>query len=194
MGDSARGWPLERYRPYLHLLARLQVDSRLQSKLDSSDIVQQTLLRAHERIGQFRGRTEAELMAWLRVILAHTVANELAKFGQAKRAIALERSLEAAVEESSARLEAWLIADESSPSARVIRHEQLVRLALALNGLPADQRAAVELHHLKGLAVADIAQQWKRTRPAVAGLIRRGLQTLRDVLQDRSDAHGHTRK
>ncbi len=194
MGDRAHGWPLERYRPYLHLLARLQVDPRLQSKLDSSDIVQQTLLRAHERIGQFRGQTEAELMAWLRVILAHTVANELSKFGQAKRDIALERSLEAAVEESSARLEAWLTADESSPSARVIRHEQLVLLALALDGLPADQRAAVELHHLKGLAVADIAQQWKRTRPAVAGLIRRGLQTLRDVLQDRSDAHGQKRK
>jgi len=183
-GVPAGAWPLERYRDYLHLLARLQLDARLQSKLDASDIVQQTLLRAHERITQFRGQTEVELAAWLRVILAHTVANELSRFGQAKREVALERSLEAAVEQSSARLEAWLAADQSSPSARAIRHEQLLSLAKALAQLPADQRAALELHHLKGCTVADIAQQWNRTRPAVAGLIRRGLQTLRQLLKE----------
>lgn len=179
-----RGWPLDRYRDYLSLLARLQLDGRLQSKLDASDIVQQTLLRAHERMGQFRGHSEVELAAWLRVILAHTVANELGKFGQAKRAVSLERSLEAAVEESSARLEAWLAVDESSPSDCAIRHEQLLRLAKALAQLPGDQRAALELHHLKGCAVADIARMLDRTRPAVAGLIRRGLHALRKLLKD----------
>src|SRR5436309_4319310 len=160
-------WSLERYRAYLHLLARLQLDPQVQSKLDSSDIVQQTLLRAHENLGQFRGRSEGELAAWLRVILAHTVANELCKFRLGKRDVSLERSLEAAVEESSARLEAWLAADQSSPSDQAIRQEQLLRLAEALAQLPPEQRAAVELHHLKGYTVAQIAQQWNRTRPAV---------------------------
>ena len=88
------------------------------------------------------------------------------------------------MEESSARWEAWLAVDQSSPSARAMRHEQLLRLATALAQLPADQRMAVELHHLKGCPVADIARDWHRTRPAVAGLIRRGLQTLRQLLQD----------
>ena len=181
---AARRWSLERYREYLHLLARLQVEPRLQSKLDASDLVQQTLLRAHERINQFRGQTELELAGWLRVILAHTVANELSKFGQAKRDVKLERSIEAEVEQSSARLEAWLAADQSSPSARAIRHEQLLHLADALAQLPPEQRSAVELHHLLGCPIADIARDWNRTRPAIAGLIRRGLQALRQLLKD----------
>jgi len=186
MPDQAqpRGWQLERYREYLHLLARLQLDPRLQSKLSSSDLVQQTLLRAHQNIEQFRGQTEEELAGWLRAILAHTVANELCRFRQAKRDVALERSLEVALEESSSRLEAWLEADQSSPSEQAIHHEQLLHLAEALARLPDDQREAVELHHLKGASVAAIAEQTGRTRPSVAGLIRRGLQRLRELLQD----------
>lgn len=181
---SAEGGRLERFRDYLHLLARLQLESRLQSKLDSSDMVQQTLLRAHQNLGQFRGKDELELAAWLRVILAHTVANELCKFRQAKRDVTLERSLEAAVEESSARLQAWLAADQSSPSDQAMRQEQLLRLAGALARLPDEQRSAVELHHLKGYSVSDIAEQSSRSRPAVAGLIRRGLQKLRELMKE----------
>ena len=81
-------------------------------------------------------------------------------------------------------MEAWLAADQSSPSDQAIRHEQLLRLAQTLARLPDDQRSAIELHHLKGCSVTDIAQQWGRTRPAVAGLIRRGLQRLRELLQE----------
>src|SRR4051794_21546959 len=180
--DQDRGWSLERYREYLHLLARLQLDPRLRSKLDSSDIVQQTLLRAHQGLNAFRGRSEDELVAWLRTILAHTVANELCRFRQAKRDVALERSLQAAVEESSARLEAWLAADHASPSDQVVWQEQSLRLAEALAQLSPDQREVIELHHLNGQTLAEIAEQLGRTRPAVAGLLRRGLQRLRDLL------------
>ena len=178
-----RGWDLERFRSYLDLLARLQLDARLQSKLSSSDLVQQTLLKAHQSIEQFRGQTEEELAGWLRTILACTVANELCRFRQAKRDVALERSLEAALEESSSRLGAWLEADQSTPSEQAIRHEELMHLAEALARLPADQREALELHHLKEYTVTDVAEQTGRSRASVAGLIRRGLQRLRELLQ-----------
>ena len=60
---SDSDWPLEHNRDDLHLLSRVGLDARLCALADSSDAVQQTLLRAHERIGQFRGTSETELLA-----------------------------------------------------------------------------------------------------------------------------------
>ncbi len=77
--------PLERYADYLRLLARCQIDPRLRSRLDPSDVVQQTLLIAHEKLAQFRGRTHAELAAWLRTILANHLARAMRRYDREKR-------------------------------------------------------------------------------------------------------------
>jgi RNA polymerase sigma-70 factor (ECF subfamily) len=174
---------LENYRQYLRLLARLHLDVRLQGKVDPSDIVQQTLLKAHENRDQFRGQTEGELSAWLRRILANTLTDALVQFCRAKRDVALERSLEGAMADSSVRLEAWLAADQSSPSDRVIRQEQLQQLATALAQLPDDQRTALELQHLHGYSVGVISAHMGRTKSAVGGLLRRGMHRLRGLLE-----------
>ena len=179
-GESARR-PLERFREYLRLLARLHLAPALRSKVDPSDIVQQVLVKAHQHGGQFRGRSEGEWAAWLRRILANTLNDAVRKYG---REIARERVAADGVDESSARLEAWLEADQSSPSQRAIRQEQFLRLADALAQLPEDQRVVVEWHHLKDESVADIAQRLGRTEASVAGLLRRGLQKLRELLQE----------
>jgi RNA polymerase sigma-70 factor (ECF subfamily) len=176
--------PLEGYRVYLSLLARQQVGPRLQAKLDASDVVQQTILQAHERRLQFRGSTEAEWLAWLRAILANVLAAGARRFDTHSRQLDRERSLEIEIEQSSSRLECLLAADQTSPSERVVRGEELLRLAAALAQLPDDQRQVVELHHLQGLPVADVAEQMGRTRPAVIGLLYRGLKKLRELLQD----------
>jgi RNA polymerase sigma-70 factor (ECF subfamily) len=178
------GLVLERFRAYLHLLARLQLDPRLQGKVDLSGVVQQTLLEAHQAWQQLRGMSDARRAAWLRQALAHNLADEARKLSTAARDISRERSLEAALEESSARLEAWLASEESSPSVRAERNEQLLRLAHALTQLPQDQRTAVELHHLKGLALAEMAEQMGRSKGAAAKLLYRGLDRLHALLAE----------
>jgi RNA polymerase sigma-70 factor (ECF subfamily) len=172
---------VEEYRDYLHLLARLQLDPRLVGKVDPSDVVQQTLVKAHQNREQFRGQTAGEQAGWLRRILANTLIDAARKFG---REIDLQQPLEQQITDSSARLDAWLAADQSSPSEAVGRQEQLLRVARAVAQLPDDQRLVIEMHHLRDRPVAEIADELGKTEASVAGLLRRGLKRLRELLQE----------
>jgi RNA polymerase sigma-70 factor (ECF subfamily) len=124
-------------------------------------------------------------MAWLRRILANNLADELRKLAAGKRDLGRERPLEAELDRTSARLAGWLAADQSSPSEQAQRNEQELALAEALAELPQAQREALVLQHWHGWSMAEIAVHLGRTRAAVAGLIKRGLQQLRERLPPR---------
>src|SRR5262245_11302043 len=125
-GDPDPAARLERYRGYLLLLARLELDARLQSKVDPSDVVQESLLKAHQSLTQFRGETDAELAAWLRRILHNTLADLARRFLiGGKRNLAAERSLEQAVQGPAASVEGWLADGRSSPVEQAQRQELL---------------------------------------------------------------------
>jgi RNA polymerase sigma-70 factor, ECF subfamily len=175
---------IDRYRGYLSALARLQVAARpwVSAKLDASDLVQQTLLQAHAARGQFRGKTAEELIAWLRQVLTRTLANQLRALGQAKRDVGAEQSLEADLDASHSRLDAWLAVDQTSPSEAAGANERAAALAAAVAELPDDQREIVLSKHVHGMSLAEIAERTGRTPASIAGLLRRGLQTLRQRL------------
>lgn len=175
--------PLEGFRSYLLLLARRQLRGRPPARLDGSDLVQQTLLEAHRQRDQFHGATEAERAAWLRQILAHNLADAERALLRDKRDVRRERSLEAELEQSSAGLAGWLAAEQSSPSSPAVRHEEAVRLADALAQLPEAQREALVLQHWHGLTLTQIGERLDRTPVAVAGLLKRGLKQLREILE-----------
>ncbi len=185
MVPKANGYDadLEPYRDYLRLLARLQLDQRLRGKMDPSDIVQQTLLEAYRDRAQFCGTTEGEKTAWLRKILAHNLADVARRFGRKKRDVGLERSLQASLDRSSVRLDAWLAAETPSPSQNAERNDQLAHLADALSQLPDDQRRTIELFHLEGLSTREVGHRLGRSEASVAGLLQRGLKKLRQSIR-----------
>jgi RNA polymerase sigma-70 factor, ECF subfamily len=174
------GEALNAFRGYLRLLAQCQLDRRLRGKLDPSDLVQITLLKAHEARAEFRGTTTVERAAWLRQILANTMANAIRDYTRGKRDVGLERSLEANLHDSSARLEHWLASNDPRPDWLAERNEMLLHLAETLATIPAIQQEVVILRHCQGWQLADIAVHIGRSRAAVASLLRRGLEALRE--------------
>jgi RNA polymerase sigma-70 factor (ECF subfamily) len=171
---------LERFRPYLGLLARLQLAPALRGKIDLSGVVQQTLWEAHRLLSERCDLVDGALTALLRRTLANNLADEVRRTRANKRALDRERSLEAELAESSARLGRFLTSEGPSPAEQAERAEDLLRLAVALEELPGPQRLAVELHYLEGWPLADVAAQLGRSKAAVGGLLHRGLTQLRD--------------
>src|SRR5262249_33905204 len=143
-------WDPGRYRALLRLQARqLHLDPRLRRRFDSSDVVQETLTRACEELPGFGGHTEAEFLAWLQAILANRAIDLIRRERAARRDVALERSIQDGLSDSSARLKRLLVDSTSSPSAQAARRELLVQLAEAIEQLPEGQREVVILRDLQ---------------------------------------------
>ncbi|MDG1895713.1 MAG: sigma-70 family RNA polymerase sigma factor [Fuerstiella sp.] len=160
---------VERYRQYLVMLADRQLDSRLRGKLDASDVVQQTLLEAHQNYEQFRGTHEEEMIAWLRKILAHNLLDAVRGLRREKRDVDREQSIEAAIE-------------QSRPSQKLARQEEALQLEDTMAELPEVQREALILKNWHGWTIAEIGQHMGRSSTAVDGLLKRALKQLRQQL------------
>jgi RNA polymerase sigma-70 factor (ECF subfamily) len=183
-GNSGRlGELLECYRRYLSILARVQLGQRLQGKLDASDLVQDVFLEAHRHFPQFAGTTEGQFLAWLRQILAATMANLIRRYlGTQGRDIRLERELANELAHSSRVLDGALVAQVSSPSQQASKREQAVLLADALTELPEDYREVVLLRNLHGLSFPEVAERMGRTVDSVEKLWLRALIRLRQKM------------
>jgi RNA polymerase sigma-70 factor (ECF subfamily) len=180
LGDrEALGRLLEAERPALRRLAERQLAGRIAVRVDASDVVQQAFLEAYRSFPQFAGQDARELVAWLQRILDNKVATAIRDHTLLqKRDVGREQSLDDS-HQGGAPLKQGLDAGHSSPSQKAMRGEEAERLSQALTALPADQREAVRLRHLEGWALADVAQQLGRSLTATAGLIKRGMHTLR---------------
>jgi RNA polymerase sigma-70 factor (ECF subfamily) len=179
-GDAeALGELLERHRGFLKVLAQRMLSNRVQARLDASDVVQKTCLSVQQGIGEFRGESTMQFLAWLRQIHEANIQKALREHLAQKRDIAREGGATAAEIES-------LVADSTqpTPSQRILRDERAVRLAAALEHLPEDQREAVRLRYLEGLSLAEVGQALGRSDKAASALILRGIATLRKRLDD----------
>jgi RNA polymerase sigma-70 factor (ECF subfamily) len=175
---------LGRCREFVRLVVRHRSGGRLQARVDSSDLVQETLLRAAQNIRQFQGTGEEEWRAWLGRIAEREVVHQLRHhLGAAKRDASREEPL--APEPSAngtARLDQWAARPQTSPSRAAMRKEQTLALADALARLPDDYREVLTLRHLEGLEFTEVARRLNRSSGAVRALWIRALKKLREEL------------
>jgi RNA polymerase sigma-70 factor, ECF subfamily len=173
------------YTNYLKLVARTSIDAALRAKADPSDVVQETLIKAHAAFEQFQGATEAELVTWLRQILAHNIADLARRYQAGSRRVSLEVPLEEAIRASADALDNFVAGEESSPSQAFQRRETAVVVADALATLSADHREVIILRSIEELDWPEIAQRIGRTPDAARVLWTRALKQLKPRLEER---------
>lgn len=146
--------------------------------------MQDTLLKAQQRFGEFRGQTEPELAAWLRRILARNLMDFAQRFRTAQaRRVSRECSLDASLEATSQVLGNLIAANGTTPSQAAQRRELSVVLADALAELPPDYREVIVLHNLRELDWEQVAHKMGRSPNAVRMLWTRVLKQLRPLIE-----------
>src|SRR5689334_8248993 len=114
--ERALGRLLEHYRKYLRLVARSKIGLAMRIKVDPSDLVQETFLKAHRDFAGFRGRGEDELVAWLRAILTRKIADQIKHHRRLGRDHKRQESLDLLHELSGPTVQQALASRGPSPS------------------------------------------------------------------------------
>lgn len=175
---EALGQALEACRDYLLRVANDELGSGLEAKGGASDIVQQTFLEAQRDFAQFHGATEDELLAWLRRLLLHNVADFTRRYRRTRKR---QLGREVAFADDSTAPEPT--ADTPSPSshARADEHRELLEQALAR--LPEDYRRIMVLRYQEERSFEEIARLMQRSENAVRKLWLRAVERLRQQME-----------
>lgn len=145
-----------------HQEALVRFAARVVGDVDeASDVVQETFIRAYERIGDFRGG--ANLYTWLYRI-AHNLAISHLRKKKVRRFLRLDH--EATAGEARTAVPLQLVAADD-PGADLERSEALRHIEVAIAALPPRQRSIFVLRHYEGLTHAQIALVVGRTEGAI---------------------------
>ena len=185
--EDARNELFNTCRGYVGFLARSHVESWIQAKVDASDLIQQTLLEAHQAFPKFTGQSEGEWLAWLKQILKHNATDYVRRYGAQKRKARLEVALGGGDQSSLFRTAPEPSARIDTPSAIMNRREEEILVADALETLPEDYQEVIVLRNLQRLPFDEVAERMNRSRPATQMLWMRALRKLQSVLAEHSD-------
>ncbi|MGQ9574016.1 MAG: sigma-70 family RNA polymerase sigma factor [Thermoguttaceae bacterium] len=183
-GDAAcRERLFELCRGYLGLIARAQVESWLQARVDPSDLVQQTMLEAYRDFEHFQGDCQREWVAWLRRILAHNAADFVRRYRKAaKRQVLREIPFRDPRDTDAWGKGAEPMASQPTPSQELLQRDDQSQLAAALAQLPPDYQEVILLRNLERLPFDEVARRMDRSRPAAQMLWMRAIRKLRELL------------
>jgi len=185
-GDNeAFGSLLSRYHGYLLMLAHRYLSDQLRRRIDPADVVQVTFLEAKRDLNAFRGETPAEFAGWLRGMLKNNVASALSHHVMTQKR-STKKEVHAGPKdgesESAGNWIAQLPGGITSPSGVAVREEAVLAMMDALHKLPETQAEAIRLRYMEGLPLKEIVERMGKSDTAVAGLLKRGLQKMRTLL------------
>jgi len=161
---------MRRYAGKLLAYIRSRMGRPLRQRVDSQDVLNETLLKAFVHLPEFEGAEGRSLMAWL-VRIAEREINDLADFhGRRRRDARREQPLETGHAELAARLR--------GATSRIVLREELERVLHALDLLDEEQRRVIVLRRLEELSFAEIAERMGRSPDACRMLLARAMTAL----------------
>jgi RNA polymerase sigma-70 factor (ECF subfamily) len=172
------GQLLEKYRNYLLVIANADTESWLREKIGPSDLVQASLIRGYENFSQFQGESEAELTAWLRMILKNDLRKGQRHYFTNRRNVHRERNLDAAAPQRPPVVDPAL-----TPQSHALAEEKARSIQSAMAGLTAGQREIIELRNFHQLGFAEIGQRTGRTEDAARKFWARSIEALKSAIK-----------
>ena len=175
----------QRYRDRLHRMVELRMDTRIQGRLDASDVLQDGFLDAAARLDGYLRRPDLSPFLWLRLVVAERLAIAHRRhLGTKMRDVGQEVSLhlDPLPEASSATLASMLLGHLTSPTEAAARAEMVLQVQEALNALDPLDRELVALRHFEQLSRAETAQILGITENVVAKRYIKALVKLKKIL------------
>ncbi len=184
-GDpGARQELLVRHSTRLQRMVALHLDRRLAARIDPSDVVQEALAEAAQRLSDYLRRRPLPFYPWLRQLAWERLIDLRRRHLHAgKRSVTRE---EAGIldlpEDSAVELASRLVDVGSSPSDHVLREELRARVQVALARLAPRDREVLVLRHLEQLSTREVAAVLRITDSAVKTRHLRALERLHRLL------------
>lgn len=184
--EDARNELFSRCRAYLNVIAQSQLETWMTTKVDTSDLIQQTMLEAHRGFEKFRGNSDGEWLAWLRQILQNNTVDLIRHYkGAAKRDVSRERIASTMAGENDSRPYFDPELSAATPSGVVMQHEAELELAAAIEQLNDDYRRVIILRSLQRMPFDEVAERMDRSRTATQMLWTRAVKQLEKHLNSR---------
>jgi RNA polymerase sigma factor (sigma-70 family) len=151
--------------------------------IEPEDVIQDTVLSAFQRIGEFKPTESDAACRWLLTIARNRMISLARAAAAAKRGGGCVVSEDELQNGSVVAMLSELAIYERTPSQSASRREIAVILERSLGALSDDYRRAVRLRYIKGHSLAEIAQLMERSEDAAQQLCLRGLRALRIALR-----------
>ena len=181
---------LGEFREPLRKVIDLRLDPVLGRRVDASDIVQDVLIEANQRLTEYLKNPQMPFHLWLRHLAQDRIIDTHRRHRQAqRRSIDKEQPIQrpAWADQSSVQLVAQLVDTDRTPASAAIQQELQRRLNDALTQLGEDDRDIILMRHHEQLSNQDVAATLGLTEAAASMRYLRALRKLRSVLLPEND-------